>query len=599
MNESKKLPSQLNKIKTQLMTLIKSNPLDEKLVLVGKKQSYLDKIYKYSYYSINSGLISCYKINTFMKNVKGTSSIFSELGKPNLYSKIGDKTDYYEVANRFQHKGINIEAFVIEKEDPTLHLVFEPRQDFTLFYSLFDEIEDSNRKWDDHLRAISDVIKFERNETTSQIRINKDYLLDYLFIRNKALLIASYIFLVFPAKAGIPDDFNNEFSFNSKKYNAKLVFSKNNIDGEKLTARLNLIRVIYPPTNRKLGNFGAMVEVPNITFETTVGSVNMRKFISSNDLKEFLSKVYFKSEVLRQYETDSRYRIDDHGGVHYRGVWGIFRGIRRLGDEILVVNLGDLTEGLPYEEWKHWEVHNINPLSAKEHIIFAKIKPINKLLNELLLAIKTINSNQSNLIMPSLVDDYGSIYKNVDKFEDQFSPLKKVFTKTTSKAEFLLRTVDLYKILVDNLNKKLLGRIVDSYDDKFKFDDQDQVLGSLKLFLTYFKLQRIEKMCKEFGLTANLKSKTVEYYTLLLENNLEKDDALFCDIKDEISKIEENFSPLFTLYAFRSKSGGAHSNSQNEFDKAVTSLGFKKTQTNFLLVYRSLINKITNFFETV
>jgi len=191
MNESKKLPSQLNKIKTQLMTLIKSNPLDEKLVLVGKKQSYLDKIYKYSYYSINSGLISCYKINTFMKNVKGTSSIFSELGKPNLYSKIGDKTDYYEVANRFQHKGINIEAFVIEKEDPTLHLVFEPRQDFTLFYSLFDEIEDSNRKWDDHLRAISDVIKFERNETTSQIRINKDYLLDYLFIRNKALLIAS------------------------------------------------------------------------------------------------------------------------------------------------------------------------------------------------------------------------------------------------------------------------------------------------------------------------------------------------------------------------------------------------------------------------
>ena len=71
------------------------------------------------------------------------------------------------------------------------------------------------------------------------------------------------------------------------------------------------------------------------------------------------------------------------------------------------------------------------------------------------------------------------------------------------------------------------------------------------------------------------------------------------DLKDEISKIEENFSPLFTLYAFRSKSGGAHSSSQNEFDKAVTSLGFKKTQTNFLLVYRRLINKIINFFETL
>jgi hypothetical protein len=73
-------------------------------------------------------------------------------------------------------------------------------------------------------------------------------------------------------------------------------------------------------------------------------------------------------------------------------------------------------------------------------------------------------------------------------------------------------------------------------------------------------------------------------------------DALLCEIKKEIVELETAFSVLFTLYAFRSKSGGAHPKSQEEFAKAMIALGLKPDETNYLPAYRKLIEQISELF---
>ena len=594
------LPSQAKAIVFELKKIAEIDPMSGSFVLVGQNgflERYADS-HRDSF--VGSGLIEPNKVSLVLKTTGFPTNIFHDIGHPELWEGPEGKPTY-EVENRFNTTGCEIEAFVIEREDPTGFITFAPRQDFVIFYSLFDRTEGPNRLWDDHMRGVSDVIKFERNEMLSKIRIMKRYILDYLFVRKKTLIIGYYFGVVVPAQDDIPDNFRKKIEFDSDKGKASILIAKDNISGQKLIAHLDMFKVIPPPNQKILADFGTLADAPKVTLKTSSGPVEMKKTIGIGyDVGDFLSVAYFSSEVLKKYEDDKRYRIDDTGGVHYAGVWGIFRGIWRLGDEVIRANVGDVAEGLPYEEWSHWASHNIDPLSIEEHRELQRTKPIQQLLNFLVSEVESFENRQL-LFMTRRgvhVDEPLFKFRNSEQKEEIIRELKKTFTRRTTRNEFLNRTVELYKLLIDSLNGGLLASIVDSYDPNAKFDEQRQPKGSLKLLLTYLEFQTVERICRWSGVTEEeITSKVVEYYNSLQQSNFQAiDDFLLHEARQKVNTLREAFDVLFILYALRSKAGGAHLGKNREFKSAMRFLGFSENHDNFLQAYRVLILRLNQFF---
>jgi len=602
MSTGEDLPSQVKEVIRELKELAESNPLEGSFVLVGQN-GYLEKFAdSFRLSVVHSGLVDLNVVSLVLKSVGGVGSLPIGLGRPELWERPTGETGY-EVESVSDKKGIKIEAFAIENEDPTGSMAFVLRQDFTLFYSLFDRIEDQNRVWDDHMRNVHDVVKSDVNEMLSRLRVMKNYLLDYLFIRKKALLLLNYFCVVMPARPDIPTDYFKRMEYATDTSSVLITVARPAFSPEQLIANLDTVRVILPSDGRILGNFGAIVNAPEISLKTSGGLVEMsRVAFIDHAMDHFLATAYFSSDVLKKYEGDKRYRIDDDGGVHYAGVWGIFRGITRLGDEILAAHVGDVAEGLPYDEWMHWASYNIDPLSTDEHRELRQVKPIQQLLNELTFEMEAFEKRHLFFIARRGVspDDFFK-FESLAQREEIVRELKKTFDRRTSETEFLSRTVELYKLCVDSLNRALLVSIIDRYNPHAKLDYDEQPKGSLKLLLTYLELRAIERECREAGFSdIDIPQKIIDYYDRLTQSNSQNvEDFLSQEIRDRVNTIRTSFGALFALHTFRSKAGGAHLGSSKQFAQALGILGFSKTERDFLKVYRELITRLTSLFSQI
>ena len=593
------LPLQAEELITELKETANLNPTAGRFVLVGQN-GFLDRHdYTYRDSLVGSGLIDSNKISSRLKSAGVSWSTFAGIGRPELWEAKGKSR--YEVERRSEALDGKIEAFVIEREDPTGFVKFMPRQDFVIFYSLFDRIDGPNRIWDDHMRGVSDVIKFERDESLSKISIMKNYILDYLFVRKKALLLGYYFRIVVPAQDGIPDNFRKDLQFDVDNGKARVLVAKAVISGKKLVAQMDMFKVVAPPKEKTLGFSGTLAEAPVVKLKTAIGLLDMKKVGPA--IGDFLTPAYFDSDVLKKYETDRRYRIDDDGGVHYAGIWGIFRGIQRLGDEIIAVHVGDLAEGLPYQEWSHWASHNIDPLSVEEHRDLGRTKPIQQLLNTLVSEVEAFADRMYLFFRRRrlLVDEPLFKFQSEEQKEEIVRELKKTFTRKTTRNEFLNRIVELYKLLIDSLNTKLLGSFIDTYDFNLKFDSQRQPKRSLKLLLTSLELQAIERECVASGLAQEeIASKILDYYNCLQQPSLQAtEDFLLKEVQQRVNVLREAFGVLFALFALRSKGGGAHLGTDAEFKQALRFLGLPEASTDFLQAYRTLIVRLTEFFAQV
>lgn len=600
MNTREELPPQANELMLELKGKTELNPLSGIYVLVGQN-GFLERFansHKDSF--IGSGLINSRKVSSVLKLI-GSPCIFHDIGRPELWRRPSCESGY-EVERRLETAVGEIEAFVVEREDPTRFIEFTPRQDFVMFYTLFDRMEGSNRMYDDHLRGVYDVVKFETSEMLSKIRIMKDYLLDYLFVRKKALLIGYYFGIVTPAQRSIPDGFRKRIKFDINHGKASVLLAKRNILGDKLIAQLDMFKVILPPNQKILGDFGTTADAPKTTLNTSEGPVQMTKAIGfGHSSSDFLSVAYFDPRVLKKYEDDRRYRIDDNGGVHYAGVWGIFRGIQRLGDDFIAANVGYLSEGLPYQEWLHWAQNNVDPPSIEEIRELQKTKPIQQLVNFLVSEVESFEKRQLLFMAKRDVNVNEPLFEfqSREQKDEIIRGLKKVFTRRTTRSEFLSRVVDLYKLLIDNVNRRLLVSVVDSYDPTAKFDKQKRLKGSLKLLLICLEFRTIERMCKWSGLPEEeIESKVVEYYSNLQQSNTQAaTDFLFNELYGRVNSLREAFGALFVLHALRTKAGGAHLGTGREFAKAMNALGFPEDPADLLQVYRTLIDRLIQFFS--
>jgi hypothetical protein len=588
------LPFQVQKIILKLRGLAEANPLEGSYLLLGQN-GYLEK-HEDSFLDsfIGSGLVDAIKATSFLKVIEYPGNIFHQLGKPAHWIVHNGKPDSgYGIEDYYETPVGKIEAFVIERDNPIGFVEFLARQDFVLFYSLFDKIDESSRIYNDTMRGVAEVIKFDRVDKLSRIRIMKSYVLDYLFVRKKALIIGYYSGIMAHANNEVPDNFREETVLDITNGKAKITVVRNNITGDKLFGRLDVFKVIPPPKQEVLGDFGIQPKPPKLLFKTSNGALKINK--TSHGLGTFMAIAYFNSAVLKRYEDDKRYRIDDDGGVHYADVWGIFRGIWRIGDELIAVHLGDLAEGLPYDEWSHWLQYNVEPLSTTELRELEKIQPIQKLLNTLVSEINAFESRQlSYMARRNLrISEPLFRFENMERKQEIMTELKKTFIRETTKAEFLNRMIELYKLVIDSLNNKTLTTFVDIFNPEAKSDKQGNFKKSSTLLLTLLEFQTIEKICQSFGLS---KEKTQEYYNLINYKANQSNDFIEKEITKKISYLKEKFEIVSMIGKLRSGAGGAHLGSNKEFKSAMKKLGFPADPQNFLKVYRTILSRLISFF---
>ena len=592
------LPFQVQEIISKLQEVAEINPLEGNYLLLGQN-GYIEK-HEDSFTDsfIGSGLVDARKATSFLKVIDYPGNIFHALGKPVHWTvHKGKAGSGYGVEDYYESPVGKIEAFVIERDNPTGFVEFMVRQDFVLFYSLFDKIDGFNRTYNDTMRGVAEVVKFDRVDELSTIRIMKNYVLDYLFVRKKALLLGYYSGIMAHANKEVPDNFREERLFDLKNGKAKIIIARNNATRDKLFGRLDVLKVILPPKQEMLGDFGTYPTPPELFFKTSDGSLKINK--TSHGLGTFMAITYFNSAVLKRYEDDKRYRIDDNGGVHYANVWGIFRGIWRIGDELIAVHLGDLAEGLPYDEWSHWLQYNVEPLSTIELRELEKIQPIQKLLNTLVLEMTAFENRQlsymarRNLRIPERLFSFGSM----ERKQEIITELKKTFTRETTKTEFLSRMIEMYKLVIDSLNNKTLITFIDSFDPEAKSDKQGNFKKSSTLLLTLLEFQLIEKICQSFGLSKEKTiEKTKEYYDLINLKAKQSDDFLTNEVAKQIIQLKEKFEIISVIGKLRSGAGGAHVGSKKEFETAMKKLGFPSDPHSFLEVYRKIITRLIEFF---
>jgi hypothetical protein len=593
------LPSQVQDIISKFKRIAEVDPTDGNYILLGQN-GYIEK-HEDSFQDslIGSGLVDAKKVFSILKSIDYPGNIFHNLGHPAHWTAHSGKLGSgYKVEDYYRTPVGKIEAFVIERDNPVGFTEFLARQDFVIFYYLFDKTDGPNRLFNDTMRGVAEVIKFERKDELSRIKVKKNYVLDYLFVRKKALVIGYYFGIMVPAADDIPDNFRKEMVIEIPNGKAKIIAVRNNISRDKLFGRLDMFKLILPPKQEMLGDFGIEAKAPPLLFKTSNGLLEINK--TSHGFGTFMAVACFNSAVLKRYEDDKRYRIDDDGGVHYADVWGIYRGIWRLGDELIAVHLGDLAEGLPYDEWSHWLQYNVEPVSEDELRELQKIQSIQKLLNSLVLEIGAFEERQLFYMTKRNVRTSEPLFRfeNKELTQEIIKELKKTFTRETTKAEFLNRMVWLYKLIIDSLSNKTLSSFVDSYDPAAKFDGQGKFKKSSTLLLTLLEFQVIEKTCQSFGLTKEeTKAKTKEYHSLINRKTNQSDDFLMKEIAQKIRHLREDFEIISVIGKLRSGAGGAHVGSTKEFEQAMAKLGFPAEPHNFLQVYRTVINRLIAFFS--
>jgi len=598
MSIEEELPPQVTEILREMEKIIDLDPIDGTYILVGQNGT-LERTKSSRRGSfLSSCLVDADKVSEVLSSIDYPGNILHDLGHPSSGERNGET--FYEVA--YVNRGLEtIEPFVIEQVDPTNSVFFLPRQDLQLFYSLFIRGVEGGFNYDDHLRGVNDVIKYTHGEYLGEMYVLKSYLLDYLYQRKKALLIGYFCDISVPSSLDIPEDFRKTVLYNKDHMKATILVLKDRFLADwEIYARLDMWKVVLPPKERTLGHFGVAPAPPSITVKTRRGEVNL-KDIDIHAMESFFTAVYFRSEVLKRYENDQRYRIDDDGGVYYSGVWGIFRGIYRLSDEIIATNISDLFGSLPYEEWSHWAAHNIEPLSIEEHRKLRDKGSIPVLINTLAQEMEQFDLRLQGHLTYLTGTLHDRVYGSTsDKDEqDMIKELKKVFTRQTDRNEFLNRIVVLNKLLVDRLKGKSIARSIDVFDPDAKFDDQKQPKASLKLLLAILEYRLIYDSLREAKVNErDMPSKAKEYFRLLWKQGAEiADDYLYSLIKPRIDELRDKFSVLFTIYALRSKGGGAHPISEPEFGQAMESLGFSHKPSEYLQVYHRILNRLIDFFQ--
>lgn len=350
--------------------------------------------------------------------------------------------------------------------------------------------------WDDVARPCNDVIKAKPKTehkmlepSDAKIQILNEYLQDYSTSRNmylvQVIFAYSYGFIGGETKKILESygDFYEKFPGRA------LEIRHTNFNGFELVAKVWLVRQIITPGEapvfKKRWDYGEL-NWPDIQEPVTKDS----------DWFKLPNEVYIRDTVLRKYEGNEEFGIvPELGSVECGGQWSVGYS-RRVGRDLIAVELRKLYEGVPSEVTKHWNKHSVL-VSEKEYNeikkqsnIASRTKRIAYSLCEVGKVLASLRSTleKESYSCKSVVGinretlEYYGWWRNKD-----IEPASRHVPLDSNEDSFFSRSKILYKLVVEGLSEDFLRKLaVLMGSDEKELNE----LGSIKL------LKRITDLCK-------------------------------------------------------------------------------------------------------
>ena len=372
----------------------------------------------------------------------------------------------------------------------------------------------------------------------------------------------------------------------------------------------------------------------DVKFKTESGLKSAKK-AARHEIEGFLEMVYFKEEVLKKYESNKDYTIGDNGTVLFGYKWGLFRGICRVAKGFLVAHLGDIGEGLPEAELKHWKQYNVNysEVPTKERY-FDFRDTIRRMLHFMKKSNERIESHLNKFFFDIELNDK-RLFK-LDNIESILRSLNKVINKKTTLDDFQARIIFINILLLENINSELILKILKKVDSSLCYSYNTLAIKEahenylfkqtpieLKNCLkrTIHPLTTLELLKKfllflrvHYDVISSLKIRKLSEFIIRKHDIYRKTSKIFSehykykiynkDFKNRKyltyneEKIGEDTNSLKLLNKFRNESS-AHGFSKKKYKKFLDCLNIDKKNEDYSEIYSILISKVSYDMERI
>lgn len=294
---------------------------------------------------------------------------------------------------------------------------------------------------------------------------------------------------------------------------------------------------------------------------------NEREFVGES--ADFMTRVFFRQDVLAKYQGMTGFTVDPDGSLHCGHYWSLDRSTVRIGNELLSTLIGDFAEGVPFDEWPHWQQYAVEPPSAETILALREEVPIPDAVARIGDSFSKLNSSLRTLAA-ALGNNSETPAWDASLQSLAGKQLQWVYPAPADDDEFLKRATLLATFVVDGLNAPLLRKLLKSLSPTLHLnnDDVPRPLGSRNL------LQRLV-LCAR--LLDQMRPDLRALDELVRQAEVKKGTDRDADLIDELAgvgeKTRELFAPLAFLYDLRVHGGVAHAPNTPQAAKAAARLG--------------------------
>lgn len=523
--------------------------------------------------------------------------------------RIGEQKTYeYKPFYRFVFPSTSVEGEPLAFFRNTANgsdIVLNP--DIWLFFELQERV---SGLWWDQGRGL-EAIRRRATETTIISEIRTDYLLRYLQARQLALLVGEYRHrhLFKPSSAAIEAFVKEDETLGDPEAKVKALIQNWGLRkdvpglGPFLQRRLHLWYVVSPPPIdvddpwREKPPF----DINSFTLPTRYGPVaparfSFAAFASGEPTFEgvtcdFMTRVYFRQEVLQKYEGADGIKVLDDGSVVASPYWSLQRSTARLGNELIATAIGDFAEGVSFHEWLHWKTYAVEPPSKGFLNSLHDDRPIPEVVNEVADALCGLNATFVRFAATLGVGD-GKLWDG--SLESPAGRrLKWFYPPFASEEHFLERATFASTVVVEGMHNRYLRAVATAVGESLHLNDEKppRPLGGRKL------LERLTLMA---AIIAELMPDTAVLPALTLE--AEGKASKSEDLHDELSQIYADVraagAALAFLYDLRTFGGLAHPPNIPRAREAALSLGLPDRNWQ-RIDYLHLLEAITTSVRSV
>lgn len=527
--------------------------LSDEIVTIGEISGERRSEYE-GYRQLFSALIPFSELSKVLKNPGGIGYEVESYG-PRPLSGIAFERDFWV-------RGISEDI----KYEPLINYwlhhnksVILPSNSILMCYGLVPRYlkKDNIVCWDDPREPVYDVLRVRalseytnpNEHTLAQITIRRDYLEDFLMLKQCALVGVYY---------------EERYSYNENRFNRMLGKRKSEefiIPGN----RLVLLRVNpkhHKGADQKTRIWGCVLILKPKGFPISKETITKWPFPIKKSFP--LEEIFVRDDVLKEFEGKEEIDINPELGCVSNNGWWATTHCRRVGRSHIAIEYNKLREGTPAHVFNHYSRYAAKKNEAKQDEMENKGRNVGSRSREIVFAYLDLLeclaklSGFLNLFLEG--KDIGGLEKTEINYKgwwmlEVLKPLGYVISLEMNKEEFLSRCKDIYKATFEQLEEKTLRQIL-------------SVLGVDKTLLGEYKSLKLTSILAQLCIRSKERGLNIISNSRLLINEI--------DLNVQLKVV----TPLFALYELRQfDSHFTGSSFSKKFQLTIEELGIDREET--------------------